>query len=67
VTLVPAGAAQDVMTAQKDQGMGTWLDVFGTETNGDQSISLTVPGTSEKVKDGKYTTELTWLLNDTPA
>lgn len=72
VKLVPGtegdlGAAQDVMTAQEDEGMGTWLDVFGTDVNGDQSVSLTVPGTSEKVKDGQYTTELTWLLNDTPA
>ena len=67
VTLTPTGAAQDVMTAQTDEGMGTWLNVFGTGQEGDQSISLSVPGTSEKVKDGKYTTELTWLLNDTPA
>lgn len=72
ITLVPgdgevAGAAQDVMVAQKDQGMATWLDVFGDEETGDKSIALSVPGTSEKVKDGKYTTELTWLLSDTPA
>lgn len=62
---VVPGAAQDVMSAQKDQGMGTWVDVFGDETTGNQSIALSVPGASEKVKDGKYTTELTWLLSDT--
>ncbi|MGY3713876.1 WxL domain-containing protein [Lactococcus petauri] len=72
ITLIPgadgaAGAAQDVMTAQQDQGMGTWLDGFGNESNGDKSISLSVPGVSEKVKDGKYTTDLTWVLTDTPA
>lgn len=74
ITLVPGtkgedgvvpGAAQDVMTAASDQGMGTWVDAFGDETTGNQSIALSVPGASEKVKDGKYTTELTWLLSDT--
>lgn len=72
VTLIPgtssqAGAAQDVMTAQSNQGMGTWVDAFGSSTTGDKSISLSIPGISEKVKDAKYTTQLTWLLNDTPA
>ena len=72
VTLIPgtssqAGAAQDVMTAQSNQGMGTWVDAFGSSTTGDKSISLSIPGVSEKVKDAKYTTQLTWLLNDTPA
>ncbi|KRL61306.1 WxL domain-containing protein [Latilactobacillus fuchuensis] len=72
ITLVPgdsttAGAAQDVMTAQADQGMGTWTNGFGDDTTGSKSISLTVPGASAKVKDGKYTTDLTWVLTDTPA
>lgn len=72
VPLIPgtssqAGAAQDVMTAQSNQGMGTWVDAFGSSTTGDKSISLSIPGVSEKVKDAKYTTQLTWLLNDTPA
>lgn len=72
VTLIPgtssqAGAAQDVMTAQSNQGMGTWVDAFGSSTTGDKSISLSIPGVSEKVKDAQYTTQLTWLLNDTPA
>lgn len=72
ITLIPgtssqAGAAQDVMTAQSNQGMGTWVDAFGSSTTGNKSISLSIPGVSEKVKDAKYTTQLTWLLNDTPA
>lgn len=67
ITLDPSGAAQDVMVSQQDQGMGTWLDVFGDDSTAASSISLSVPGTSEKVKDATYTTELTWLLNDTPA
>jgi hypothetical protein len=70
ITLIPGtsgspGAAQEVMTAQQDQGMGTWVDGFGDETTGDKSVSLTVPGVSEKVKDGNYSTNLIWLLSDT--
>lgn len=61
------GGAFDVMTAAKDQGMGTWLDVFGDETTGDKSIELMVPGAAEKVKDATYKTDLTWTLTDTPA
>ncbi|KSU21665.1 extracellular protein [Lactococcus lactis subsp. lactis] len=56
-----------MMTAQSNQGMGTWVDAFGSSTTGNKSISLSIPGVSEKVKDAKYTTQLTWLLNDTPA
>lgn len=68
ITLDPvSGSTQDVMVAQQDQGMGTWLDVFGDESTAAKSIALSVPGTTEKVKDASYTTELTWLLNDTPA
>lgn len=72
ITLVPgteteAGALQDVMTAGVDEGMSTWINSFGTETTGAESISLSVPGTSSKVKDAKYTTDLTWVLSDTPA
>ena len=59
--------AQDVMTANKDQGMGTWVSSFGNAETGGKSISLSVPGKSEKIKDAKYTTEITWVLNDTPA
>lgn len=71
IVLIPGeknypGPAQDVMIAQKNQGMGTWVDSFGSATTGDKSISLTVPGVSEKIKGAKYLTELTWLLNDIP-
>ncbi|MCT0449068.1 WxL domain-containing protein [Lactococcus lactis] len=71
IVLIPGiinhpGPAQDVMIAQKNQGMGTWVDSFGSATTGDKSIALTVPGVSEKIKGARYSTELTWLLNDTP-
>lgn len=72
ITLVPGtgatpGAAFDVATAAADQGMGTWKANFGTADNGDQSVKLTVPGATQKVKDAIYATTLTWTLNDTPA
>ena len=65
IKLTP-GVAQDVMTAGEEKGMGTWVSSFGNAETGDKSISLSVPGVSEKIKDAKYTTELTWLLSDTP-
>ncbi len=72
ITLTPGttaapGAAQDVMTAALGDGMGTWVASFGDDTTGAQSVSLNVPGATEKVKDATYTTTLTWLLTDTPA
>lgn len=67
ITLVPEGAAQDVLTAQQDQGMASWIETFGGNGTEAKSVSLSVPGTSEKVKDATYTTELTWTLSDTPA
>lgn len=72
VVLVPgtsttAGPLQDVVTAGTDKGMSTWINSFGTEATGEESVTLFVPGTSAKVKDGKYTTQLTWVLSDTPA
>ncbi|MHC5251081.1 WxL domain-containing protein [Listeria kieliensis] len=63
-TLNPNGTAAEVMTASADKGMGTWLDVFGT--NADTAISLMVPGDTAK-EEGKYQTTLTWTLADTPA
>lgn len=58
------GALQDVIVAGTEQGSGTWLGVFGDDTTGDKSIELTVPGTSKKVKDIPYTTDITWVLTD---
>lgn len=66
ITLTPSSEVP-VMAAKADEGTGTWVDSFGDETNGDKSISLTVPGVSEKVKDATYSSDLTWTLSDTPA
>lgn len=56
----------DVMTAKKDAGMSTWINVFGTKDTGDKSVTLFVPGISSKVQDSNYKTELKWLLVDSP-
>ncbi|WP_163654573.1 WxL domain-containing protein [Listeria sp. PSOL-1] len=61
------GAAQDVLVAQKEQGMGTWVEKFGNGAAAEKSISLSVPVSAEKAKDATYTTEMTWILLDTPA
>ncbi|EOO65452.1 MULTISPECIES: WxL domain-containing protein [Bacillus cereus group] len=67
VTLNPDGSAQDVTSAQQGQGMGTWTTAYGQDIEqAKNSVSLSVPGTTEKVKDAKYKTTLTWTLEDTP-
>lgn len=61
------GTSVPVMSAEADQGTGTWLDHFGKdEEEGKTSVSLTVPGDTKKVQ-GEYATSLTWTLTDTPA
>lgn len=72
IALVPGttatpGAAFDVAVAQQDQGMGAWKANFGDDKSGAQSIKLTVPGATAKVKDSVYETSLIWTLADTPA
>lgn len=71
VTIVPGsngvlGPAQDVLTADVNKGMATWIETFGDAATGDKSVSLSVPGTTAKVKDTSYSTELTWTLLDSP-
>lgn len=61
------GALVDVAVAPANTGMGTWTTSFGDNQSGAQSVQLSVPGTSEKVKDTQYTAKLTWVLSDTPA
>ena len=47
--------------------MGTWTTAYGKDNvEGTKSVSLSVPGTTAKVKDTKYKTSLTWTLEDTP-
>ncbi|EUJ23622.1 WxL domain-containing protein [Listeria grandensis] len=66
-SLDPAGTSSDVMSAEENQGMGTWVEMFGAdETEAAESITLSVPGKTSKVA-GKYEATLTWELTDTPA
>lgn len=66
LTLSP-GVATDVLNAKANEGTGTWAAVFGKDnTEGEKSVSLSVPGKTKKV-EGKYTTALTWDLTDAPA
>ena len=74
MTLVPATAATPntdvkVLSAGKNQGMGTWTDSFGVYDSdaaidtASKAVSLEVPGNSAKTV-GSYTTDLTWTLTD---
>lgn len=66
VILEPGKDNQAVITAGENEGMGTWLSLFGQDVEETQkSISLFVPGASKKVA-GMYTTELVWTLTNTP-
>ncbi|EMA6344133.1 WxL domain-containing protein [Bacillus cytotoxicus] len=67
VTLNPNGATQEVAIARDSKGMGTWVTHYGKDNvEGAKSVTLSVPGTTAKVKDAKYETTLTWALEDTP-
>ncbi|WP_342513754.1 WxL domain-containing protein [Sporosarcina sp. FSL K6-1522] len=67
VTLDPSGIEHDVTTAAADKGMGTWTTAYGGDNlQGAESVSLFVPGSSKKEKE-KYSTTLTWILEDTPS
>ncbi|MEF7556567.1 WxL domain-containing protein [Bacillus thuringiensis] len=65
ITLTP-GQASDVLTAQEDQGMGTWVNTFGKSVeDAKKSVELSVPGKTKK-EQAQYTTSLTWELKDAP-
>lgn len=81
ITLAPGNTSSTVMSAAKDAGQGVWVARMGstsalsTDTNTsdgsertiDKSVSLYVPGSSNKIAKAQYTTDLVWQLNDTPA
>lgn len=67
VTLNPNGDTQPVAIAQEETGMGTWVTAYGKDAvQGEKSVTLSVPGTTAKVKDLQYETTLIWALEDTP-
>lgn len=66
VTLRNIGYEYEIITASENQGMGTWIYRFGSDTeNGSKAVQLSVPGSSVKYT-GQYITKLTWVLKDTP-
>lgn len=65
IKLTP-GQASDVVTAQEEQGMGTWVNTFGKSVeDAEKSVELSVPGKTKK-EQAEYTTSLTWELKDAP-
>ena len=63
------GTSKELKGAQikiKNGTVATTTDNKATAPTASIEVTL-IPGVSEKVKDVKYTTQLTWLLNDTPA
>lgn len=63
---LPLNSEVDVITAQAEKGMGTWLYRFGNdEATGAKGISLRVPGKTVKYAQ-RYQTALTWTLKDVP-
>jgi hypothetical protein len=63
------GAASKIVTADANQGQGTWVNAFGATsdyTDTSSPITLSVPGSSTKNTSTPYTTTLTWNLQQTP-
>lgn len=66
-TLVPDQKVE-LVAANTDQGMGTWVYRFGNKenTNADASVALSVPGKTPKMAK-QYSTTLNWSLETIPA
>lgn len=58
------GEEKNVVTANENQGIGTWIYRFG-QAQGDQAIRLNVPGGSVKYAK-EYRTSLTWAIKNVP-
>lgn len=66
LVLTPNSGYTTLLEAKENQGMGTWLIRFGTDSKeAPESVQLFVPGNTKKVK-GHYQTTLSWLLKDAP-
>lgn len=58
-----SGSKQAIVTTPKGSGMGTWNVYVGAEGDTSKAVKLVVPKDQPK-ESGKYTTSLTWLLED---
>lgn len=61
----------ELVSAEADKGMGTWVDSFGTtpgmsSTDTNKSVKIHVPAEAKKIAGETYTSTLTWTINDTP-
>lgn len=66
ITFDNHGELYPVMTAAEDHGAGTFTNQFGKITDGQATdVSLTVPA-DLKIDEGKYSTDINWVLVDTP-
>lgn len=74
-TSVNSTGFQTLVSAEADQGMGTWQTLFGEKVAAatdagkaveNSAVTLTIPGDTAKVKDALYQAELTWILLSTP-
>lgn len=64
--LTPDGSEQTVVTADVNQGVGTWVYRFGSDsTVGATSVELAVPGKTVK-RAAQYSTTMTWILQTIP-
>lgn len=64
VVLIPEQKTE-LLTANKDQGTGTWIYRFGDGSNAGESVTLEVPETAAP-KATTYQTTLTWELSAIP-
>lgn len=74
-TAVNSTGFQTLVSADANQGMGTWQTLFGEKVDAatdagkaveNSAVTLTIPGDTAKVKDALYQAELTWILLSTP-
>lgn len=57
-------ASQPVMAAAKDDGQGTWIDVWSGTKDNNSNVQLKVPVGS--AKESVYTATITWTLSEGP-
>lgn len=55
------GSSQNLMTANKNTGMGTWLEKFDP-----QKVTLTVPSSASAGADTQYSSTINWKLTTSP-
>lgn len=68
VTLSGDGISKNVVDTTNESNAGTWTLPMMTKLNpnGDASVLLDIPGATEKIPGGTYTSTLTWTLIAAP-